>query len=160
MGIVPPKPMALFIDGAQVSINELDDINPYDIYSIEVLTSISYLAIYGSNAPLGALIITLKHGADPVDITKVSVNGLITYKFKGFYKAREFYSPKYNLKDTARVTDDRKTIYWNPNIITDKDGKASFEYFNAGSPGTYRVVIEGIDVDGNLGRQVFRYKVE
>jgi len=159
-GIVPPKPMALFIDGAQVSINELDDINPYDIYSIEVLTSISYLAIYGSNAPLGALIITLKHGADPVDITKVSVDGLITYKFKGFYKAREFYSPKYNLKDTARVTDDRKTIYWNPNIITDKDGKASFEYFNAGSPGTYRVVIEGIDVDGNLGRQVFRYKVE
>lgn len=33
-------------------------------------------------------------------------------------------------------------------------------FFNAGSKGTYRVVIEGIDGDGNLGRQVYRYKVE
>ncbi len=153
-------PMALFIEGAQVSMSELDDINPFDIYSIEVLTSITYLSMYGSNAPNGALIITLKHGADPVDLTRISVDGLITYKFKGFYKAREFYTPKYNSTSTARVSDARKTIYWSPSIITGANGKASFEYFNAGSPGTYRVVIEGIDVDGNLGRQVFRYKVE
>jgi hypothetical protein len=33
----------------------------------------------------------------------------------------------------------------NPNIITGNDRKTSFEYFNA---------------DGNLGRQVCRYKVE
>jgi len=154
------KPMAIFVEGAQMSPNELDAINPFDIYSIEVLTSIAYLSIYGSNAPGGALIITLKHGADAVDLSKITVDGLITYRFKGFYKAREFYSPKYNIKDAARVTDDRKTIYWNPNVIADTTGKASFEYFNAGSPGTYRVVVEGIDGDGNLGRQVFRYKVE
>jgi hypothetical protein len=153
-------PMALIIEGIQVSMSELNDINPYDIYSIEVLTSITYLSMYGSNAPNGALIITMKHGADPVDLTKISVDGLITYKFKGFYKAREFYSPKYNSISTARVSDARKTIYWNPNIITGAKGKTSFEYFNAGSPGTYRVVIEGIDGDGNLGRQVLRYKVE
>ncbi len=152
--------MALFVEGVQVSINELDEINPFDIYSVEILTSISYLSVYGSNAPGGAIIITLKHGADPVDVTKIAVDGLITYKFKGFYKAREFYSPKYNSPSTARVPDDRKTIYWNPDVITDKDGKASIEFFNAGSPGTYRVVVEGIDGDGNLGRQVFRYKVE
>jgi len=160
MGMVPPPPMALFINGAQVSMNELDAINPYDIYSIEVLTSISYLSLYGSNAPNGALIITLKRGADPVDLAKTSVDGLITYKFNGFYKAREFYSPKYNTTNTAQITDDRKTIYWNPHITTDANGKSAFEYFNAASPGIYRVVIEGIDGDGNLGRQVFRYRVE
>jgi uncharacterized protein YfaS (alpha-2-macroglobulin family) len=54
----------------------------------------------------------------------------------------------------------RSTIYWQPDIITDKEGKASFEYFNADGKGTYRVVIEGIDADGNLGRQVYRYQVE
>jgi uncharacterized protein YfaS (alpha-2-macroglobulin family) len=58
------------------------------------------------------------------------------------------------------MTDLRSTIYWNPNIITGEDGKASFEYFNADGKGTYRVVVERIDADGNLGRQVFRYKVE
>jgi hypothetical protein len=153
-------PMSIFVEGIQISPSELDEINPFDIYSIEVLTSISYLSMYGLSASNGALIITLKHGADPVDVSKISVDGLITYNFKGFYKAREFYSPQYNSTSTAHVSDSRKTVYWNPNIITDKDGKASFEYFNAGSPGVYRVVIEGIDAEGNLGRQVFRYKVE
>ena len=51
-------------------------------------------------------------------------------------------------------------LYWNPNIATDKNGNVSFEYFNAGSKGTYRVIIEGIDVDGNIARQVYRYKVQ
>jgi uncharacterized protein YfaS (alpha-2-macroglobulin family) len=87
--------------------------------------------------------------------------GVITYTPKGYYKAREFYSPQYdNPKTNQKMADLRSTIYWNPNIITDKDGKASFEYFNADSKGTYRVVVEGIDADGNLGRQVYRYKVE
>ena len=76
-------------------------------------------------------------------------------------QAREFYSPQYDNPHTnQKMADLRSTIYWNPNIITDKDGKASFSYFNADGKGTYRVVIEGIDADGNLGRQVFRYKVE
>ena len=80
---------------------------------------------------------------------------------KGFYKAREFYSPQYDNPHTnQKMADLRSTIYWNPNIITDKDGKASFSYFNADGKGTYRMVIEGIDADGNLGRQVLRYKVE
>jgi CarboxypepD_reg-like domain/MG2 domain/TonB-dependent Receptor Plug Domain len=153
-------PMAIFIDGTQTSANALDDINPDDVYSIEVLTSLSYLSIYGSNAPNGALFITLKRGSGAADNTRYAVDGLITYKFNGYHKAREFYSPKYNITNNTPITDQRKTIYWNPDVIAGGDGKASFEYFNAGSKGTYRVVIEGIDGDGNLGRQVFRYKVE
>ncbi|MDP9046819.1 MAG: carboxypeptidase-like regulatory domain-containing protein, partial [Bacteroidota bacterium] len=153
--------MAVFIDGAQISANNLDDINANDIYSIEVLTSLSYLSIYGSNAPHGALIITLKHGADHShDAEYNTVDGLVTYVFKGFYKARKFYAPKYDVKNNGAVTGDRKTIYWNPDVITDKNGRSAFEFYNAGSPGTYRVVVEGIDDNGNLGRQVFKYKVE
>jgi len=44
--------------------------------------------------------------------------------------------------------------------VTDKDGKVSFEYFNAGSKGSYRVVVEGIDANGRLGRYVYNYNVE
>jgi uncharacterized protein YfaS (alpha-2-macroglobulin family) len=56
--------------------------------------------------------------------------------------------------------DRRSTIYWNPNIFTDKTGNASFEFFNGDGTGTYRAVIEGIDKDGNIGRYVYRYKVQ
>ena len=79
---------------------------------------------------------------------------------QGYYKAREFYSPQYNGPANPPKVDLRTTIYWNPNVATDKDGKASVEYFNADAKGTYRVVIEGIDADGILGRRVYRYKVE
>ena len=153
--------MVVIVDGNILTGGHLDDLNADDIYSIEVLRSGNYLAIYGSNAPGGALVITTKHGSQHNYVTSETPAGLITYPFNGFYKARAFYSPKYSgPKNDARSADMRNTIYWNPNIITDKDGKASIEYFNDDTKGTYRVVVEGIDAEGNLGRQVFKYKVE
>jgi hypothetical protein len=79
---------------------------------------------------------------------------------KGFNKVREFYAPRYDRPGRATGQPDlRTTIYWNPYLKTDANGTASFNFFNADGPGTYRVVIEGINADGQLGRQVFRYTV-
>jgi hypothetical protein len=141
--------------------SHLDEINPGEVYSIEVLRSAGLLALYGSNAPGGALVITTKRGGQMKFTTSTEPAGLITYPFKGYHLARVFYSPKYDHPKTDKEPPDaRSTIYWNPNIITDKNGKASFEYFNADSKGTYRVVVEGVDVNGRIGRAVYRYKVE
>ena len=150
------QPMVIYVDGSQRGPSDLDNLNAEDIYSIEVLTSVSYLSLYGSEAPNGALIITMKMGTD---IKPSSADGVITYRFPGYHQAREFYSPKYEASATPK-SDDRKTIYWNPGVVTDEKGLSSFEYFNAGSKGTYRVVIEGIDASGNLGRQVYSYIVK
>jgi hypothetical protein len=158
--IYPPI-MTLIIDGAIEPGMKIDDLNPNIIHSIEVLQSDSYLGVYGGKAAGGALVITTKRGGDKDFVNTDPVPGTLKYSFKGFYKTKEFYSPKYdNPQSNAAIPDLRSTIYWNPNIITDKDGKASFEYFNADTKGTYRVVVEGIDSDGNLGRRVYRYKVE
>ncbi|MBC7565875.1 MAG: hypothetical protein H7223_02815, partial [Pedobacter sp.] len=58
------------------------------------------------------------------------------------------------------LPDYRSTIYWNANLKTYSTGKTSFSYFNADGPGNYKVVVEGINAEGELGRQVFRYTVE
>jgi hypothetical protein len=87
--------------------------------------------------------------------------GIKPYYPKGYYKARTFYSPQYDQpKTNKQLADLRSTIYWNPDVVTGTDGKATIEYFNAGSKGTYRVVIEGLDANGNIARQVYRYNVE
>jgi len=136
-------------------------LNANDVYSIEVLRSGAYLSVYGSNTPTGALVITTKHSSGLDYITSAAPSGLINYPFKGFTKAHVFYSPKYDGPRTdAQGPDLRSTIYWNPNIITDKDGKASFEYYNADTKGTYRIVVEGISDTGSIGRIVYKYKVE
>jgi hypothetical protein len=80
---------------------------------------------------------------------------------KGFNKARRFYSPRYDAPaDTYKQPDLRTTIYWNPYLQTDLNGKTTLDYYNGDGPGTYRVVVEGINTAGELGRQVYTYKVE
>jgi len=159
---VSHPPMVLIVDGIIMDSNHLSELNANDVYSIEILRSGAYLAIYGSNASGGAIVITMKRGyEDPQRVSSKPLYGLLAYQFNGYYKAKTFYTPKYTgPKTDAQQPDLRTTIYWNPNIITDKDGKASFEFFNNDTKGTYRVVVEGIDDNGNLGRQVFKYKVE
>ncbi|HEY4326599.1 MAG TPA: TonB-dependent receptor [Mucilaginibacter sp.] len=153
-------PMNVIIDGLHADTDMLNTINANDIASIEVLRNIEYTSIYGGQGGGGVLIITTKRGEANYSVTRYAP-GIITYNPKGYYKARVFYSPQYdNPKTNTQVPDLRTTIYWKPNIVTDKDGKASFEYFNADAKGSYRVVIEGIDSEGKLGRKVYRYKIE
>ena len=154
------RPMEIMVDGLDVDTDVFNNLNAADIESIEVLKTIGYTAIYGGRAANGILLITTKRGGGNYSIQRFSP-GIITYSPKGYYKARVFYSPQYdNPKTNTLIPDLRTNIYWKPNIITGKDGKASFEYFNADGRGTYRVVVEGIDNNGSLGRQVYRYKVE
>ena len=152
--------MAIVVDGSFVDADIFNNLHPDEIEGIEVVLGEHYGAIYGSRMANGGIIITTKKAKPNNDYYRYAP-GITTFVAEGYYKAREFYSPQYDNQHTnQKMADLRSTIYWNPNIITDKDGKASFEYFNADGKGTYRVVIEGIDADGNLGRQVYRYKVE
>lgn len=155
----PNSPMQIILDG--IPIDDLTIISPSDIASVEVLRSGANTAIYGSRGGGGVLIFTTKRGDSGQNNARTYAPGLITYSPKGYYYAREFYSPQYDDPKTNKsVADLRTTIYWNPNIVTDKTGHASLNYYNAGSPGTYSVIIEGIDTDGNLGHGVYRYKVQ
>lgn len=157
----PNTPMLIVLDGMQMGDDfSVDDISASDVESVEVLRTIGYTAIYGGRGAAGVLVITTKRGGSDTNYTRYAP-GIVTYSPKGFYRSREFYAPKYDdPKTNANMADLRTTIFWKPNIVTNKDGNASVEFFNADGKGTYRVVVEGIDSDGNLARQVYRYKVE
>lgn len=159
---LPPPKMAVIIDGNILDGSHLDDISASDVYSIEVLRTGSAKSIYGSSIHGdGALVITTKRGNNGTKIYNIQPDGLITLQYVGYYKSRTFYTSRYSSpKRDTEIKDIRSTIYWNPNIITDKDGKASLEFYNNDTNGTYRIVIEGIDDEGNLGRQVYKYEVK
>ena len=155
-------PMQIILDGVYVESDFLANIAPMDVASVEVLRTIGNTAIYGSRGSGGVLLINTKRGGDyNYSAANIYSPGIITYTPKGFYAARQFYAPKYDdPKTNVAIADLRTTIHWVPNIITDSNGNASFEYFNAGTKGTYRVVVEGLNDEGHLGRQVFRYQVQ
>lgn len=152
-------PMQLIIDGAYVEPDFLSAINPNDVESIEVLKSGGNTAIYGSRGGGGVLIINTKRGELNRDYRSYAP-GIISYNPKGFYKGREFYAPDYDDPATnGQIADLRTTIYWNPHVVSDSTGKAAVEFFNADGTGNYKVIVEGINTSGRIGRKIYRYSV-
>jgi hypothetical protein len=150
------------LDGQRVFGSILYNIPISTVASVEYLKTSDYTNIYGPDGQYGVLVISSKNQSETdVTLPQEPTPGILTFAPKGYYLAREFYNPQYDDPKTDKTLANlRNTIYWQPDLVTDKTGHASFEYYNSGSPGTYRVTIEGIGVNGNLGRRVYRYKVE
>lgn len=90
------------------------------------------------------------------------IPGTYAYKPIPFTRPIKFYRPAYTVtnKNIAPGTDMRSTIHWEPNIITDKDGKANVSFFSADKSGTYTVIAEGTDLQGNIGSQQTKIKAD
>ncbi len=152
------QPMQIIIDGIFVDANFLNTINAFDVETVEILKNAANTAIYGGRGGGGVMIITTKRGGGGTPVNAFTP-GIIPYSPLGYYASREFYSPDYdNPKTNTNLADLRTTVFWKPNLITE-NGKASFTFFNADQPGTYKIVLEGIDLNGNLCRKVQRYQV-
>lgn len=148
--------MQIIVDGMYMEADALSFINPFDVETVEVLRGVGNTAIYGVRGGGGVLIITTKRGDSGGLNRDLYTPGIVTYSPQGYYDVREFYAPDYSAPtdSLAGMKDLRTTIHWAPNIVTDEDGGASFEFYTAETPGTYRMVVEGLDVDGRLGRAV------
>jgi hypothetical protein len=81
--------------------------------------------------------LSLKPGAYNNSLNRVST------EVRGYYEARNFYAPAHPANDEDARPDIRTTLYWEPYITTDADGKATVTFYNA-DPAT----AVGIDVQG------------
>lgn len=146
--------MSIMIDGIFVQTT-LGDLMPQDFESMEILKSPSLLTIYGSRGSNGIIALTTRRGGT----VATKSPGVINYTLQGYSPIRTFYTPKYDSKSDEKP-DLRTTVFWEPNLITDKDGKGKRSYFNTNVPGVYRMVVEGIDINGSLARKVLTYEVK
>lgn len=150
----------IILDGIFVDPEFLSSINPRDVESIEILKSISYTAIYGGRGAGGIIIINTKRGKSNYTVNNYAP-GIITYYPIGVFKPKEFYVPNYDdPKLNNQVSDLRTTIFWKPDVITNATGTGEVAFFNADGVGKYKVVLEGMDLNGHLGRKVIRYQVK
>jgi hypothetical protein len=161
------RPVQFFVNGTPVDFYFISTMKTEEVASIEVYLTDGVSGINNQFGTNGIVSITTKSGGFAPAEKKVDLQSLtgqssvVTITPKGYNRARMFYSPRYdNNNSLPQNTDLRSTIYWNPNIVTDKNGSASLDYYNADGKGTYLAVIEGIDNDGNIGRTVLRYQVK
>lgn len=70
---------------------------------------------------------------------------------QGYSTPREFYTPQYNGTDEPTLDDFRRTLFWCPNVTTDREGHASVVFFNDATEGQrITISVRGITSNGNI----------
>ena len=77
-----------------------------------------------------------------------SDKGLRRTYFQGFNQASTFKTEDYNV--IPPMADFRRTIWWQPDIITDAQGKAKVEFFNNSTCEEMYISVEGMTLDGKI----------
>lgn len=77
-----------------------------------------------------------------------SNKGLRRTYFQGFNQASTFKTEDYSI--IPPMTDFRRTIWWQPDIITDAQGKAKVEFFNNSTCEEMYISVEGMTPDGKV----------
>ncbi|MEQ3274382.1 TonB-dependent receptor [Bacteroides thetaiotaomicron] len=128
----------------------LKDIQVSDMSSISLLRGADAV-ILGPRASGGAVVITLK---DPRNLPARPAQGIITYTPLGYSESVEFYHPTYDTpeKKNAQRSEFRSTVYWNPELRLDAEGKATIEYYTPDSTAPEDIIIEGVDKNGKVCR--------
>ena len=70
----------------------------------------------------------------------------------GYSTVREFYTPDYSaLPSGSFVPDYRRTLYWNPSVTTDENGKAKVNFYNNSSCTDFSISAETVTSQGMIG---------
>jgi len=97
-----------------------------------------------------------------LEITTRSGNGAFMRRATGVYLfkprtltiPKDFYRPRYTVKNPRQgFSDLRSTIYWNQNVVTNKNGEATISFYAADKPTTYTIILDGCDMYGKIGHQ-------
>jgi hypothetical protein len=160
-------PVQIFYDGMPVDANYLNNVQTADVENVEIFLKDDLGLVNRAYNTNGVLVINSKKTEKGKAVTAEDLKKLfpqsnvLTFNPQGYIKKREFYTPKYLTPASRSVgADYRSTVYWNPRVFTDKDGTMALEFYNSDNKGTYKAIVEGTDIDGNLSRFIYRYKVE
>jgi hypothetical protein len=88
--------------------------------------------------------------------------GTIVVDYEGLQLEREFFAPVYETEKQlkSRLPDFRNTLYWKPQVTTDKKGKAMLQFYTSDQTGTYRVTIEGLNEKGDAAASQFEIVIK
>ena len=80
--------------------------------------------------------------------TTESNKGIRRTYFQGFNQASTFKTEDYSI--IPPMADFRRTIWWQPDIITDAQGKAKVAFFNNSTCEEMYISVEGMTPDGKV----------
>lgn len=139
---------SLYLNEMPVDASMLESTPMADIAMVKVFSGPFFGGFGGGGS--GAIAVYTKKGRSAME----SVKGLDYARIPGYSPVKEFYSPDYaNYERSTNDVDYRTTLYWNPNIYTNKQNKRILlTFYNNDITNRIRVVIEGTNIEGKLTR--------
>jgi hypothetical protein len=152
----------IVMDGVILSLSSdvksfLQSLDPASVDFIEILKG-PQAAAYGMQGAGGVILINSTN--ERKQVSQINDKGISTIYPMGYAKQVDFNSPDYDKKEIRKATapDQRITIYWNANLITDEKGSASAYFFTGDNRTTYTVVLTAITTTGNIFTKKLKFK--
>jgi hypothetical protein len=137
-------PMILFLDEVQTDASYISALPADQIALVKVFSS---FAGADGNAPGGVLAMWTKKGKDYVNKKGLASNSF----YQGYSIIKEFYAPDYQVKKETAFADNRITLDWRPDILSNYvDPSIPFSFYNNDRTKRFRVVIEGMTTAGKM----------
>ena len=159
------EPSDLSTDHLNYIESYLKNFTAIDIVGIEIMENMkfnnSYTRTFLSIDQQRALnIVTNKNNFIFMEITTKGGNG--PHLEGNIYTYKPITYGLIRLPQNNRVKESlayRPTLYWNPNVITNAEGKATILFYSSDRKGEYTLSIEGTDLQGNFGAKSFQLKI-
>ena len=100
----------------------------------------------GTPVPAGLYVIDIS--MYPLTERKTRTKGTRQTTFRGYSEVAEFYAPEYPDGPIPGDKDYRRTLYWNPSVETDAQGKVQLLFYNNGTPTHPVISAEGLTSTG------------
>lgn len=149
------------LDGVPISTATANSLNVQNIDFIDVIKGLRATSIYGADGANGVIAIYTRRPGDrkiPID---EDAEGILNIQHPGYYQAREFYVPNYDEPDPRHSRPDyRTTLYWNPSLRTDEQGRVDISCFTGDLQGRFQVLVQGMTPEGRPLVQRHEFTVE
>lgn len=145
----------ILLDNVPVSVDAINRIPVQSIESVEVFKGAD-ATIFGTQGANGVIAFYSKSGSKAAE----AIPGMMPLTNIGYQVSKMFYAPKYDVKKPEDVKpDERVTLFWNPNIRSDENGKVALSYFNHDIDAPIHIVLQGVTKLGQPVYQYFSYKI-
>lgn len=150
---------AAYANAAMYEQSKIVNRTPQALYNSLLLKRLQNIRVYSDYEPRNedSTMVTESFSADAtVDFEPIPMDGKqITFRDRhiilhGMTEPAEFYSPDYSTRTPAKPTDYRRTLYWNPNALTDEEGRFTATFFNNSKETRIKISAAGITPDGRL----------
>jgi hypothetical protein len=147
----------VLLDGTPIfDVDAIMAFDPLKVKKLEVFTTRYYLGPLHFSGMVSYSTYTGDLAGFQLDPKSVSLD------YEGLQRQRVFNSPSYDTesKRQSRLPDRRNLLFWAPHTTVEKGGRQELEFFTSDLTGTYTIVVQGLNENGDAGSAVSSFAVK